>query len=93
MFDPTHDDVNKVSLALKDWYHFNLDTFSANAVLAGQKWGSFLVRRFVMLNLNNVFVAGTIFTQLAIRSVSGERRWQHCTRHDQRHSWTYVFRV
>jgi hypothetical protein len=43
MFDPTHDDVNKVSLALKDWYHFNLDTFSANAVLAGQKWGSFLV--------------------------------------------------
>jgi hypothetical protein len=33
--NPKHDDLNGVSLASEPWYFFDLDTFGANAILAG----------------------------------------------------------
>jgi serine/threonine protein kinase len=42
--DAKHDDVDGVSLAGEVWYFFDMDTFGANAILAGLEVGSFLVR-------------------------------------------------
>lgn len=43
--DALHNDIDGVSLALEEWYHFEMDGFTANSILAGRKFGSFLVRR------------------------------------------------
>jgi serine/threonine protein kinase len=42
--NPKHNDLNGVSLASEPWYFFDLDTFGANAILAGLAVGSYLVR-------------------------------------------------
>jgi hypothetical protein len=42
--DSKHNDIDGVSLASELWYFFDLDTFGANAILAGLDVGSFLVR-------------------------------------------------
>jgi hypothetical protein len=42
--DAKHNDIDGVSLASELWYFFDLDTFGANAILAGLDVGSFLVR-------------------------------------------------
>lgn len=46
MLDNRHNDIDGRSLALESWYHFELDGFVANGVLAGRTAGSFLVREF-----------------------------------------------
>lgn len=50
MLDRRHDDIDGRSLATEPWYHFELDTFATNAVLAGRAPASFLVTK------NQIFV-------------------------------------
>jgi serine/threonine protein kinase len=42
--DVRHNDIDGVSLAGELWYFFDVDTFGANAILAGLEVGSYLVR-------------------------------------------------
>jgi serine/threonine protein kinase len=59
--NPVHDDLDGVSLASEPWYFFDVDTFGANAILAGLDVGSFLVR------LNS---AGTQFVVSFVREAT-----------------------
>jgi serine/threonine protein kinase len=42
--DARHNDIDGMSLAVELWYFFDVDTFGANAILAGLEVGSYLVR-------------------------------------------------
>lgn len=56
MLDQRHDDIDGRSLATEPWYHFELDTFATNTVLAGRPTASFLVR----LSAKNGFVVSVV---------------------------------